>query len=75
VQEIVFPLPLKFDGNSKIKNEAEVRGVGVWERKEEKGPKLSQGSRSLLPSSSAGTYVREGNGPLASVCSFPTNLR
>lgn len=75
VQEIVFPLPLKPDGNSGIKNEPGVRGEGVWERKEEKRPKLSQGSCSLLPFSFVGMDVGEGNGPLASVCSFLTNLR
>lgn len=48
VQEIVFPLPLKPDGNSRIKNEPGVRGEGVWERKEEKRHKLSQGSCSLV---------------------------
>lgn len=56
MQEIVFPLPLKPDGNSRIKNDPEVREEGVWERKEEKRHKLSQGSRSLLPSSSEGMH-------------------
>lgn len=75
MQEIVFPLPLKPDGNSRIKNDPEVREEGVWERKEEKRHKLSQGSRSLLPSSSEGMHVGEGSRPLANVCSFLTNLR
>ena len=57
MQEIVFPLPLKPDGNSRIKLDLGVRGEGVWERKEEKKHKLSQGSRSLLPSSSVGMSV------------------
>ena len=57
MQEIVFPLPLKPDGNSRIKLDLGVRGEGVWERKEEKRHELSQGSRSLLPSSSVGMSV------------------